>query len=129
MSNPTFATGNLTREVGSVIEPFRLVKIADGKIVHNDGNSFPFGAVTEKGVPEGSLPANTIGPRPKIRVHTSQCVVKLETDGTDFKDGAKVYAANDGKVATTGTIAVGLVDRPESGKLVRVHLFHPAVLV
>lgn len=128
MSNPTYNSGNLTREVGALVEKFRLVSITDGKVQHNGADTVPFGAVTESGAPEAEREANVLahGLPKLVRVHAAQCVVPLATEGTGFTDGAVVYAAADGKVATTGTVGVGLADRAESDDLVRVHLFHPA---
>ena len=122
----TFFTGNLTREVKTKVEPYRLVKIIDGKIGHCDASTFPFGAVTEAGIPKSEVPTNKVGLPTAVRVHTSQVVVKIATDSSGFIDGAVVYAAADGKVATSGTVKVGIADRPESDGLVRVNLFHPA---
>ncbi|MBB1034643.1 hypothetical protein G6031_09605 [Dietzia sp. CQ4] len=128
MSNPTFSTGNLTREAGATVEKFRLVRLVDGKVQHATADALPYGAVTEAAAPEADREDNYLAhglPR-VVRVHAAQCVLPLATDGTDFADGDTVYAAADGKVAKTGTVGVGLVDRAESGGLVRVHLFHPA---
>lgn len=128
MSNPTYSSGNLTREAGATVEKFRLVRLVDGKVQHATADALPYGAVTESAAPEAEREANYLAhglPR-VVRVHTAQCVVPLATDGADFDDGDTVYAAANGKVAKTGTVAVGLADRAESGGLVRVHLFHPA---
>lgn len=128
MSNPTFTTGNLTREAGAAVEKFRLVRLVDGKVQHATAAALPYGAVTESAAPEAEREANVLAhglPR-AVRVHAAQCVVPLATADTGFADGDTVYAAADGKVAKTGTVGVGLVDRAESGGLVRVHLFHPA---
>lgn len=130
MSNPTYASGNLTREAGAPVEKFRLVRLVDGKVQHATADAVPYGAVTEAAAPDAVREANVLAhglPR-VVRVHTGQVVVPIATDGTGFTDGATVYAAADGKVATTGTVGVGLADRPGSGGTVRVHLFHPAGL-
>lgn len=130
MSNPTYASGNLTREAGAAVEKFRLVRLVDGKVQHATADAVPYGAVTEAAAPEAVREANVLAhglPR-VVRVHTGQVVIPVETEGTGFTDGAVVYAAADGKVATTGTVGVGIADRPESGGQVRVHLFHPAGL-
>lgn len=130
MSNPTYASGNLTREAGAAVEKFRLVRLVDGKVQHATADAVPYGAVTEAAAPDAVREANVLAhglPR-VVRVHTGQVVVPIATDGTGFTDGATVYAAADGKVATTGTVGVGLADRAESGGTVRVHLFHPAGL-
>lgn len=130
MSNPTYNSANLTREAGKKIEKHRLVKTAEGKIEHAGASDFPFGAVTEAAVPkDAERDDNFIGfGLPHIvRVHAGQAVVKLETADTGFKEGDEVFAAGDGKVAKSGSVKVGLADRPEDGKLLRVHLFHPAI--
>ena len=130
MSNPTYASANLTREAGKKIEKHRLVKTAEGKIEHAGAADFPFGAVTEAATPKDTeRDENFVGfglPH-VVRVHAGQAVVKLETADTGFKEGDAVFAAADGKVAKSGTVKVGLADRPEDGTLVRVHLFHPAI--
>lgn len=130
MSNPTFDSTNLTREAGVKIDQFRLVTSSAGKISHADGTVLPFGAVTEAAEPEGDRPDGYLayGLPHKVRVHAGQTVIKLATEDTGFIEGAVVYGSADGKVAKTGTVAIGLVDKPESGGLVRVNLFHPVAL-
>lgn len=131
MAGPVFATGNLTREVGKKVEKYRLVKEVNGKIEHCDAATFPLGAVSEPGAPRTPAADNDLTwPLPdKIRVHTAQCVVLLETADASLAAGAKVYTAADGKVSATDTGAkpVGIVDRASTAAgPVRIHLFHPA---
>ncbi|MGX1598594.1 hypothetical protein ACWIDS_16210 [Dietzia maris] len=129
MSNPTFSSGDLTREVSAPVEQFRLVAESGGKIAHAAATDFPFGVVTEAAAPEGDPQTNAIllGLPHKVRVGTSQRVVKIATvDGDTIAQGAAVYAAADGEVASTGTVKVGLADKATAGGLTRVHLFHPA---
>lgn len=128
MSNPTYASGNLTREAGATVDKFRLVRLVDGKVQHATADALPYGAITEAAAPEADREDNVLAhglPR-LVRVHTAQTVVPLVTPDIDFADGDTVYAAADGTVAKTGTVGVGLADRAESDGLVRVHLFHPA---
>ena len=129
MSNPTFSTGDLTREVSALVEKFRLVKTVDGKIQHSDAATFPYGAVTESAAPEAREENDVPYGLPRIvRVHTSQRVVKILSGATDaFAVDAPVYAAADGQVAPTGTVQVGICAEASTGGLVRVHLFHPSV--
>lgn len=129
MSNPTFSTGDLTREVSAKVDKFRLVKAVDGKVQHSDAATFPFGAVTEAAAPEARTENDVSYGLPRIvRVQTSQRVVKLMSGDTDaFAVDAAVYAAADGKVAPTGTVQVGIAAEASTGGLVRVHLFHPSV--
>lgn len=129
MSNPTFSTGDLTREVSALVEKFHLVKTVDGKIEHSDAATFPYGAVTESAAPEAREENDVSYGLPRIvRVHTSQRVVKLLSGDADvFAVDAPVYAADDGKVAPTGTVQVGIAAEASTGGLVRVHLFHPSV--
>lgn len=132
MSNPTYNSANLTREAGKKIEKYRLVKSAEGKVEHAGAADFPFGAVTEAAAPKDTEREENfigIGLPYVVRVHAGQAVVKLETEDSGFKEGDEVFAAADGKVAKSGTVKVGLADRPEDGKLLRVHLFHPAINV
>jgi len=129
MSNPTFSTGDLTREVSALVEKFHLVKTVDGKIQHSDAATFPYGAVTESAAPEAREENDVSYGLPRIvRVHTSQRVVKLLSGDADvFAVDAPVYAAADGQVAPTGTVQVGIAAEASTGGLVRVHLFHPSV--
>ena len=131
MSNPTYASGNLTRFAGAAVEKYRLVRLVSGKVQHAAADALPFGAVTEAAAPEAVREANVLahGLPSHVRVHTGQVVAPIATDDTGFADGAQVFAAADGKVAKTGTVGVGLADRAESDGTVRVHLFHPAGLV
>lgn len=128
MSNPTFSTGDLTREVSAPVEKFHLVKTVDGKIQHSDAATFPYGAVTESAAPEAREDNDVSYGLPRIvRVHTSQRVVKILSGDTDvFAVDAPVYAAADGQVAPTGTVQVGIAAEASTGGLVRVHLFHPS---
>lgn len=129
MSNPTFSTGDLTREVSAKVEKFRLVKTVDGKIEHSDAATFPYGAVTESAAPESREENDVSYGLPRIvRVHTSQRVVKiLSGESDEFAVDAPVYAAADGQVAPDGTVQVGICAEASTGGLVRVHLFHPSV--
>lgn len=131
MSNPTFSTGDLTREVSAKVEKFRLVKTDAGKVQHSDADSFPYGAVTESAAPEARTENDVSYGLPHIvRVQTSQRVVKLASGITDvFAVDGDVFAAADGKVAPTGTVKVGIAAEASTGGLVRVHLFHPSVFV
>ena len=128
MSNPTFSTGDLTREVSALVEKFRLVKTVDGKIQHSDATTFPYGAVTESAAPEAREENDVSYGLPRIvRVHTSQRVVKILSGATDaFAVDAPVYAAADGQVAPTGTVQVGICAEASTGGLVRVH---PSALI
>lgn len=127
MSNPTFSSGDLTREVSAPVEQFRLVVEAGGKVAHAAATNFPFGVVTEAAAPESAPEVNAIllGLPHKVRVGTSQRVVKIASNGT-IAQGVAVYAAADGKVSATGTVKVGIADQANAGGLTRVHLFHPA---
>lgn len=129
MSNPTFSTGDITREVSAKVEKFRLVKAIDGKVQHSDADTFPYGAVTESAAPEARSENDVSYGLPRIvRVQTSQRVVKIMSGDTDvFAVDAAVYAAADGKVAPAGTVQVGIAAEASTGGLVRVHLFHPSV--
>lgn len=130
MSNPTYNSANLTREAGKKIEKYRLVKSTEGKIEHAGAADFPFGAVTEAAAPKSDAREENFvgfGLPHVVRVHAGQAVVKLETADTGFVEGADVFAAEDGKVSKTGSVKVGIADRPEEGNLVRVHIFHPSI--
>lgn len=131
MSNPTFSTGDLTREVSAKVEKFRLVKATDGKVEHSDAATFPLGAVTESAAPEARSDNDVNHGLPRIvRVQTSQRVVKILAGDSDaFSVDAPVFAAADGKVAPSGTVQVGIAAEASTGGLVRVHLFHPSVFV
>ncbi|WP_018119412.1 hypothetical protein [Corynebacterium mastitidis] len=130
MSNPTFSLGDLTRKAGKPVEKFRLVKEHEGKIEHAGAEDFPFGVVTESAAPKGDPEANVLthGLPENVRVGTTQRVVKITTD-EEISAGVVVYAAADGKVASSGSVKVGVADQASRDGLVRVHLFHPSVLV
>lgn len=127
MSNPTFSTGDLTREVSAPVEQFRLVAESGGKIAHASATTFPLGVVTEAAAPKSDPQTNALllGLPHKVRVGTSQRVVKIASNGT-IAQGAAVFAAADGKVSASGTVKVGIADKADEGGLTRVHLFHPA---
>ena len=129
MSNPTFSTGDLTREVSAKVEKFRIVKATDGKVEHSDAATFPLGAVTESAAPEARSDNDVNHGLPRIvRVQTSQRVVKILAGDSDaFSVDAPVFAAADGKVSPAGTVQVGIAAEASTGGLVRVHLFHPSV--
>jgi len=127
MSNPTFFTGNLTKEAGAPVTPFRFVSLKDGRVQHADGSAVPYGAVTAAAAPKEDRRDNDLsyGVPHLVRVHASQCVVEIET-ADEFKVGDTVYAAKDGKAAKSGKAVAGLAERETRGGRVRVHLFHPA---
>lgn len=129
MSNPTFSTGDLTREAGKKVDKFRLVKAVDGKIEHSDATTFPLGVVTEAAAPEARTENDLAYGLPRIvRVGESQRVVKIMSGASDkFAVDAPVFAAADGKVAPSGTVKVGIAHEASTGGLVTVHLFHPSV--
>lgn len=121
----TYTTNEITRAVAGDIPAYRLVKSLNDRISLANADSAPFGAVTEAGSDKADSKLPGI-----LRVHTGQAVVPVETDETGFTEGSTVYAAVDGKVSSTGTVAVGLVDAPEHStrgvQTVRVNLFHTA---
>lgn len=122
---PIYTNSNITRKVQGEIPAYRLVASAEGVITLAGADALPFGAVTEAGSDnaDDKLPGY-------LRVHAGQAVVPVETADTGLKEGDIVYAAADGKVAKSGSVAVGVVDNPEHNKrgvtTVRVHLFKEA---
>ena len=52
--------------------------------------------------------------------------LEFDDEAATFKLGTKVSAADDGKVAATGSKQVGVVVRPPVGKFVTVALTVPA---
>lgn len=129
MSNPTFSTGNMTKEAGAPVSPFRFVSLVNGKVRHADGTAVPYGAVTAAAAPKADRADNDLsyGLPHLVRVHASQCVVEIET-AASFKVGDRVYVAADGKAATSGTAVAGLAERETANGRVRVHLFHPSTI-
>lgn len=106
MSNPTFRSGPIGFPIAEDTEKFRLVTIdKDGKIKHAAASGAVFGAVTET----GRIKPEFAG-APTISVHYGVAAVKLETIDT-IKAGAAVFAAADGKVASTGSVQVGVAVR------------------
>lgn len=120
----------ITRKVSGEVPAYRLVKSAKGVASLAGASDVPFGAVTEAAVDDESR-QGIADLRPGIvRVYTAQAVVPIETEATGFNEGDKVFAAANGKVAKTGTVAVGIADKPENDKrgvkTVRVALFKNA---
>lgn len=107
MSNPTLAHGPITFKVGEEnLERYRLVKLeTDGTVTYADASGPVFGAVTER----GAKTVEFYGAPDVIAVHTAPASVPVEATEAITDYGATVYAAADGKVAKTGTVAVGVV--------------------
>lgn len=123
MASPAYNSGNITREVASVVEAGRLVKLTDGKVELNDASTLPYGVTAEKGIPKDS---DSAGLYPYlIRVNTDSAISHVETDEETIVDGSAVYAAAEGKVAASGSVAVGRAHGDVKGGRVKVHLFAP----
>lgn len=117
-----YNSGNITREAGKEIKAHRLVKLVDGKVEHAGAEDAPYGVVNEAAAPKGS-PVVDYNFKPAfVRVDTDASISEVETDGSDIKDGADVYAAADGKVSSAGTVKVGKAHFDAKGNFVRVHL-------
>lgn len=120
MANPKFRTGPLTVKAGAPVDKFRLVKFnSDGKVVHAGASDKPHGVVTEKGQPAVDPGVNDLAlAYPEdIALHIGG-VPQIATDATDLKVGSAVYAAADGKVAASGTVYVGWVEKaPANGRV------------
>nr|WP_286981452.1 hypothetical protein [Corynebacterium sp. UBA5992] len=129
MTNAVFTTGPITKQVSAPVSKFRLVSLVAEKIKHADGTALPYGYVGHPAAPEAREDNDVAYGLPRsVAVVTHQAVVLIETDATDFKPGDVAYVAADGKVAKTGTVAVGLIERERHYGCVRVHMFHPAAL-
>ena len=129
MTNAVFSTGSITKEAGALVSKFRLVKLSAGKVVHNDAASFPYGQINQPAEPAEELRADDYvahGLPHLVAVNTAQVVVEVETSA-EFTAGATVFAAADGKVAESGSVAVGIAERETKGTRVRVNLFHPSI--
>lgn len=115
MSNPTFVQGPITFEAAEKVEKFTLVTVdGDGKIKPAGAEGAVFGAVTEVADPGSYAKPNHVG------VHYGPAAVKLLVDGDagEFKAGDAVFAAAGGKVATAGTVQVGVAVRAGEGERV-----------
>lgn len=131
MAGAVFERGPISFEVVKPVTKRRLVKLGEKGVEHAGAADDVFGATVTDGIPKGTRNgANdlTIGPESTVAVHISPAVVKLEFTGeaSTFKLGTKVSAADDGKVAATGSKQVGVVVRPPVGKFVTVALTVPA---
>lgn len=112
MSNPTFTQGPITAQVGEKIDQYRLVTLnEDSKVKHAGADGLILGAVTERRDPTDPRSTGTVA------VHYGVAAVKLtlSDDKAEVKPGAKIFAAADGKVATTGTVAVGVAIQESRG--------------
>lgn len=113
MSNPTFVQGPITFPAAEAVEKFTLVTLDEnGAVKKAAADGAVFGAVTEKGDPNvTTLPTN-------VAVHYGDEAVKLKVSGGDasgIKAGAAVYAADNGEVAASGTVQVGVAVRAGEG--------------
>lgn len=130
MTNAIFSTSPITKEAGVKVEKFRLVELDAGKVKHATGDNLPYGYVRQAAAPQAREDNDlSYGLPHLVAVVTHQAVVEVEVaPGATFTPGAAVYAAADGKVSNTGTVAVGLAEGEARGTRVRVHLWHPAGL-
>lgn len=128
MTNAVFTTSPITKEAGEKVDKFRLVELSDGKVIHATGDSLPYGYIRQPAAPQAREENDlSYGLPHLVAVVTHQAVVEVEVaTGATFTPGAAVYAAADGKVSNTGTVAIGLAEGEVRGSRVRVHLFHPA---
>lgn len=127
MANPKFRSGPITFQAGATLDQFRLVKLDEnGKVVYAGAADKPHGVVTEQAAAAADRTTNdlSLGLPENIAVHLGG-VVAVATDG-EFTPGVAVYAAAEGKAATTGTIVVGWAAGPTSGGRVPVVLQLPA---
>lgn len=94
-----FNEGPITFEADEALAIDRLVKIdADGKITYADATDFPDGSVHDTILAAGDLAA--------VRPYLASGTRRL-TANAAITLGATIYAADDGKVAPSGTIPVG----------------------
>lgn len=112
MSNPTFRQGPISFEASQALEKFTLVTVKDGKVAPATAAGPVFGAVTEKADPNNAALPDAIA------VHYGVAAVKLKVSGGDasaIKSGAAVFAADNGEVAASGTVQVGVAVRDGEG--------------
>lgn len=121
MTNAVFSTGPITKEVSAAVEPHHFVDLdSDGKVAHSSGANFPYGSVRQNADPDaGHLPNH-------VAVNTHQAVVNIETSD-EFSAGDLVYVGANGVATASGTVAVGIAERPSQGGRIRVHQFHPSI--
>lgn len=126
-----FEHGPISFAVTKPVSKRRLVKLGETGVEHAGAADDVFGATATAGIPKDTrngVNNAVIGPESTVAVYTAPAAVKLEFTGeaSTFKVGAKVSAADDGKVAATGSKQVGVVVRPPVGKFVTVRLTVPA---
>lgn len=123
-----FKTGPITFDAAEDIKKFRLVSVAAKGAKHASATGPVFGAVVAGATPNSARTTEgnvlNIGKPGNVAVHVSPAVVPVETEGT-FAPGAPVYAAADGKAATTGTVFVGTAVRASGDGKVKVLLATP----
>lgn len=130
MSNPTFRSGPISYKAAEDVKKFRLVTVGEAGVKHAAATGTVSGAVTENASPAKDAQDENVlalGAPGIVAMHIGPATVPLEVTGkaTDFKQGAAVYAAADGKVSTTGTVLVGFAARPGSGETVKTTLVTP----
>jgi len=126
-----FEHGPISFAVAKPVSKRRLVKLGETGVEHAGASDDVFGATATAGIPKDTrngVNNAVIGPESTVAVYTAPAAVKLEFTGeaSTFKLGTKVSAADDGKVAATGSKQVGVVVRPPVGKFVTVALTVPA---
>lgn len=134
MANPTFRSGPITFKAKTSIRKFRLVTVDADGVFHASASGPVYGAViTDADVPTKAEP-NTlvIGNPPNVGVFIAPATVPLEVAGdpeaaTAITQGTPLYAAADGKVATSGSLLVGMAARDGADGRVKTTLLTPAV--
>lgn len=123
MSNPKYVLGPISKAPKTKIEKFTLVTLNDDNTVSPAKAAGPvFGAVTEGADPGSKAKAqyaavHVVG-APKLRVAGG--------DASAIKPGAAIYAADNGEVAASGSLQVGVAVDAGQGAYVTVLLAVPA---
>ncbi|PRQ10626.1 hypothetical protein C1Y63_10555 [Corynebacterium sp. 13CS0277] len=125
----TFTSGPETYPAAKPVVKNRLVTLTDKGVEHATADGDVYGAVLTDAAPKPEDKAvNTLVHTPWVAaVYSAPQTVRLACDAADgVKRGAKIYAAADGKVATTGTVVVGVAAMNGADGLVPVKLTTPA---
>lgn len=132
MPNPTFGNGPITHAVATAVEKFHVVKLGATGIAPCGAADLPYGAVAQSGKPAAPRADNDLshGLPSVLAVHTVGALPLAKVTGSaTFATGDPVFVGAGGKVAKTGTRAIGIAVKASTATdtTVRTQLAGPFV--
>ncbi|HEY9314335.1 capsid cement protein [Williamsia sp.] len=132
MPNPTFGNGPITHKVATAVEKFHVVKLGATGIAPCAAADLPYGAVAQSGKPAAPREDNDLshGLPSVLAVHTVGVLLLAKVTGSaTFATGDPVFVGAGGKVAKTGTTAIGIAVKASTATdtTVRTQLAGPFV--